>query len=101
MTEEEITATKLRIREALSERMEKAFVGQSMADVSAALVRGYVEGVLKDLQNRGDFPRVTELIDWDVRFVGNTMHVVMEPKKGLDDHDYRRAVNFLFNQGDD
>ena len=26
------------------------------------------------------------------------MHVVMEPKKGLDDDDYARAVNFLFNQ---
>jgi len=101
MTQEEIIETKALISREMSLRMEKAFVGQSMSDVSAAVVRGFLDGIMKDLQQQGSFPSVMELIDWDVTFQGNVMHVVMEPKKGLDDHDHRRAVNFLFNQGFD
>lgn len=98
MTPEEIHETKARISQELSGRMEKAFIGQSVAEVSADVVKGYLDGIMKDLQLRGDFPSVIELIDWNVTFVGSVMNVVMEPKKGLDDHDHARAVNFLFNQ---
>jgi hypothetical protein len=101
VTEEEILITKVYIRRVLSERMEKSFVGQSMSEVTTHVVKAYLEGVLKDLLLQGTLPSVVELVEWNVRFEGNTMHVVMEPKKGLDDYDHRRAVNFLFNQGDD
>ena len=65
--------------------------------VSADIVKGYLMGIMKDLQGQGMLHSVIELIDWNVTFQGNVMHVVMEPKKGLDDVDYSRAVNFLFN----
>lgn len=97
MTPEEITALKQEISGVISERMEKAFIGQSMSEVTAHVVKSYLEGIMKDFLARGSHP-VVELIEYNVMFEGNTMHVVMEPKKGLSDADHSRAVNFLFNQ---
>lgn len=97
MTPEEINDLKVEISKTISERMEKAFVGQSMANVSAELVKCYLQEVMKDFLAQGYHP-VVGLIDYSVRFEGNTMHVVMEPKRGLSNEDHARAVNFLFNQ---
>ena len=97
MTPEEITELKTKISQTISARMEEAFIGQSMADVSASLVKSYLTGIMKDFLAQGEHP-VVDLIQYDVIFQGNTMNVVMEPKKGLSDYDHSRAVNFLFNQ---
>lgn len=97
MTPEEITELKTKISQTISTKMEEAFVGQSMADVSAELVKCHLQEVMSDFLRQGEHP-VVELISYSVTFEGNTMHVVMEPKKGLSDADHVRAVNFLFNQ---
>jgi len=101
MTEDEIHETKDLIGRELRGRMEKAFVGQSLSEATAHVVKGYLEGIMKDLLLQGNLPSVVELVEWNVRFEGNTMHVVMEPKKGLDPEELRRAIDFLFNWGSD
>ena len=97
MTPEEIDALKREISSVISARMEEAFVGQSMSEVTAAVVKSYLTGIMKDFLAKGYHP-VVDLIEYDVIFQGNTMNVVMQPKKGLSDYDHSQAVNFLFNQ---
>ena len=97
MTPEEIHDLKAEIGKTISERMDEAFVGRSVAEVSAEVVRGYLQSIMKDFLAKGYHP-VVDLIDWDVTFVGSVANVVMQPKKGLSDEDHARAVNFLFNQ---
>jgi len=99
VTEQEIHDLKAYVGRELSERMEKAFVGQSVGDISAAIVKNYISRVLNDL--RGTTHPVVDLVDWDVTFVGRVMNVVMRPKSGLSNEDYRRATDFLFNRGTD
>lgn len=102
MTEQEIHDLKAYIGRELSERMEKAFVGQSVGDVSPAIVKNYISRVLSDLRvYHGTTHPVVDLVDWDVTFVGRVMNVVMRPKSGLSNEDYRRATDFLFNRGTD
>ena len=101
MTKEEITKLKMRVCRYLAERVSEGFLGHSIAEVSAEVVKSYFDRVLQDLRRTEKLNPVVELMDWNVRFEGNVMHAVMEPKKGLDDYNHRRAVNFLFNQGDD
>jgi hypothetical protein len=97
MTPEEINDLKVEISKTISARMEEAFLGQSMSEVTANVVKSYLQGIMKDFLAKGYHP-VVDLIEYNVMFEGNTMHVVMEPKKGLSNEDHARAVNFLFNQ---
>ena len=46
MTPEEITELKRVISGVISKRMEKAFIGQSMADVSSELVKCYLQEIM-------------------------------------------------------
>ena len=97
MSPEEIVELKEEMSRVISARMGKAFIGQSMSEVTAEVVKSYLNGIMKDFLAQGYHP-VVDLIEYGITFEGNVMNVVLQPKKGLSDADHSRAVNFLFNQ---
>lgn len=97
MTPEEIHDLKTELGKVISARMDEAFLGQSVADVSAEVVKSYLSSIMKDFLAKGAHS-VVDLVDYDVVFVGNVMNVTMQPKKGLSNEDHERAVRFLFNE---
>lgn len=102
MTEQEIRDIKTRISHELSSRLEKAFLGQSITEASAPVIKGYLERTLQDLIETERLYSVFHLIDWVVTFSGRDLHVVMEPKKGcLSTEQIREAQDFIYNRGSD
>ena len=101
MTEQEIIAVKSKISRAMARRMETAFVGRSVSEVSADVVKGFISNILDDLRAHGEYLSVIDLIDYDVVVDGKVLKVAAKPKAGLSNDEYRQATDFLFNYGSD
>jgi hypothetical protein len=67
-----------------SDRMEKAFVGQSLADVTASVALAYLKGIMADLKRlkliAGDDEAPLGFVNARIQISGNTMKVSMTVK---------------------
>lgn len=96
MTQDEILDMKVHIAHLVETQMEK-YIGMPVSEVMADVIRNHLRDMMENLFRQGHSP-VTGLIDWDVVISGPNAQVLMKPKKGLSDEDYRKVISFISNR---
>ena len=96
MTQDEILDMKVYIVHLVEMQMEK-YIGMPVSEVMADVIRIHLRDMMENLFRQGHNP-VTRLIDWDVVISGSNAQVLMRPKEGLSDEDYKKVFDFISNR---
>jgi len=95
MTEEQITAQKIKIAREMEQALDK-FVGMAMSDVTISLAKSKIKQHMDHLLSLGY--SIVEVLDFETTVNRGQLIFTLVPKKGLSQDDLQRAVDFIDNK---